>query len=52
MNKKQMKKVAREMATASHTYLLLNNNEPLDGDEVEDFSVMLRKELDKLNGNT
>lgn len=31
--------------------MLMTNNEPLDGDHVEELSIMIREELDLLNGN-
>ena len=45
------RKLAKKLANFAHSLMLLKNNEPLDGDQTEELSVMFREELDKLNGN-
>ena len=43
--------IAEIIANQAHT-LLLQEGGPLDGDQVDEFSVIFKEELNKLNGNT
>ena len=49
------REIAQQLALTAHNLLLndFNNkdNEPLDGDQTEELSIMFREELDFLNGN-
>jgi len=42
---------ARSLAGKTHSLFQLLINEPLDGDQTEELSIMFREELDVLNGN-
>lgn len=44
--------IAKLMAEKAHNNLIIaTDGEALNGDDTEEFSVMLREELDKINGN-
>ena len=45
------REIAHKLADLAHTILMASSDEPLDGDQTEELSVMFREELDKLNGN-
>lgn len=50
--KSTITEIARETAELAHNFLMAQrDNEPLDGDETEDFSKKFLEELNKLNGN-
>ena len=44
--------IAEIIANQAHTLLLSQEGGPLDGDQVDEFSVIFKEELNKLNGNT
>lgn len=52
LNPPTYKEHAKLLATIAHTIFQASSNEPLDGDQTEEFSMIFQKELDKLNGNT
>ena len=49
------REIAKQIAHIAHLFCLHEfdnrDQEPLDGDHTEELSVMLREELDYLNGN-
>lgn len=47
----QFRDLAKLLANNVHQLILMINQEPLDGDQTEEISVMFREELDLLNGN-
>ena len=46
------REIANAMAEVTHLFLVKQNEgEPLDGDQVQELSMMYEEELNKLNGN-
>jgi len=46
------RRLAKQLAGVAHMILMDKyENEPLDGDQTEELSMMFQEELDKLNGN-
>ena len=45
------REIAKKVADLTHTILMASSDEALDGDQTEEISVMIREELDVLNGN-
>lgn len=46
------REVVKQIAELTHTLLMACCDEPLDGDQTEELSVMFREEMDYLNGNS
>ena len=45
------REIAKLLADNAQMILMSSSDEPLDGDQTEELSVMFREELDELNGN-
>ena len=45
------REIAKLVAETAHTILMACCDDPLDGDQTEEISVMFREEMDYLNGN-